>query len=81
MNSRGRILFNEMSCQEHQALSRKGGIASGKARRKKRELIEAEKLRQRAEKGNYYESIQQICLAASLLRKTAIEYRKQGFDI
>lgn len=49
MNEKNLRPFDQMPAEEHRKLSQLGGIASGKARRKKREQTEAEKERERLE--------------------------------
>ena len=49
MNNQNLRPFNQMSLEERRAISIKGGKASGAARRRRRQMIEANKAELRAE--------------------------------
>ena len=62
------IPFNELPEDRHRELSRKGGKASGVARRAKRDRIEAAKTAQAAEHALYRESLAIMRECAKLLK-------------
>ena len=61
-----RMYFQDYSPDELRAVSRKGGINSGKARRKKRAAIEREKIKNAAIREQHRENWQTIDQAMSL---------------
>ena len=61
-----RMYFQDYSPDELRAVSRKGGINSGKARRKKRAAIEREKIKNAAIREQHRENWQTIDRAMSL---------------
>lgn len=59
--------FNTMTAEERREISRKGGKASGAARRAKREAVNAEKARIRAEREIAGEEIALLAASAKAL--------------
>ena len=63
--------FNTMPPEEHRALSVRGGIASGAARRRKRAAIEQEKIRNAALREQRHENVEILRAAAKLLLRAS----------
>lgn len=62
--------FNTLLADRHKELSQKGGIASGAARRAKRERIEREKAVQAANHELFRDSLDVLAECARLLKHT-----------
>ncbi len=60
--------FDKRTPDELKAISRKAGISSGKARRKKRHRLDREKLQQRARQEIIHEEVEALRHAARTLR-------------
>ena len=70
------MYFQEYPPEELREISRLAGIASGKARRKKRAKIEREKIRNKAIQEQHRENWQTIERAVSLYRASAEKLAK-----
>lgn len=67
--------FNTLPADRHRELSRKGGVASGEARRAKRDLVEREKIVRAADHALYKDSLDIMAECAKLLKLTRPKYR------
>lgn len=67
-NEQNLIPFNVLTADRHRELSRRGGKASGEARRKKRERIEAAKIAQAADHELFKDSVAIMRECAKLLK-------------
>lgn len=77
-NEQNLIQFNAMTEDRHRELSQRGGKASGEARRKKRERINAEKAAQAAEHELYRDSLDIMRECAKLLKMRQNAHIKKG---
>lgn len=68
-NEQNLVPFSELPKDRHRELSRKGGIASGAARRRKRETIEKAKIEQAANHELYSSALDIMSECAKLLRR------------
>lgn len=68
-NEQNLVPFSELPKDRHKELSRKGGIASGAARRRKREAIEKAKIEQAANHELYSSALDIMSECAKLLRR------------
>ena len=68
-NEQNLVPFSELPEDRHRELSRKGGIASGVARRRKREAIEKAKIEQAANHELYSSALDIMSECAKLLRR------------
>ena len=76
MNTANLKPFNTMTAEQHRELSRRGGQASGAARRAKRERIEAAKAEQIADNELWRASLQMIHEAARMVKQSRPHTRR-----
>ena len=76
MNTANLKPFNTMTAEQHRELSRRGGQASGAARRAKRERIEAAKAEQIADNELWRASLQMIHEAARMVKQSIPRTRR-----
>lgn len=68
-NVQNLIPFNELSKDRHREISRRGGLASGATRRRKRAAIQKAKIEQAANHELYHDAFDLISQCAKLLRR------------
>ena len=75
-NEQNLIPFNELSKDRHRELFRQGGIASGAARRRKREAIKKAKIEQAADYELFSSALDLMSQCAKLLNRNG---KNEGF--
>lgn len=76
MNTQNLKPFNTMTAEQHRELSRRGGQASGAARRAKRDRIEAAKAEQIADNELWRASFQMLHEAARMVKQSRPRTRR-----
>ena len=68
-NEQNLIPFSELPKDRHRELSRKGGIASGAARRRKREAVQKAKIEQATDHELFSSALDLMSQCAKLIRR------------